>query len=441
MLMNFVTAVAAFIVVLGLLIFVHELGHFMAAKWFGVRVLTFSLGFGRRLIGFKRGDTDYRLSLLPFGGYVKMAGEDPSKSRKDDPGDLMTKPRWQRLIIVVMGPLMNVVWAVVSLAGLYRYHFEKPAYEEQVVRLGGIEPDSPAARAGLLPGDLIVQLDGIENPKWSDVEFKTMTAAGTSVPVEVLRNGQDLKLTVTPKADETTGAWYFGWQPCVPALIGMVEPGLPASRAGLEPGDQIVVVAGRPISCWQNLTAALRSGNGKPVDLTVLRNGRNVRSQLTPIYSEVMGVRKWRIGVGVRDVVVIQQLPWRRAITSSFTANLRNSLMLYDLLGKIIAKPRLARSLVGPIGIAEASGIAYREGISDLVAFVSLVSLNLAIINMLPMPIVDGGVILLLLIEGLMRRDLSVGFKERFAQVGIVFLLLLAVFVMYNDILRIVKPY
>src|SRR5579859_2297542 len=161
---NFTTDIAVVAVVLGVMILIHELGHFIAAKYFGVRVLTFSLGFGPRLFGVKRGDTDYRVSALPLGGYVKMAGDDPSQERKGDPGEFLSKPRWQRFVIVVMGPFMNAVLAITLLTGLYRFHYEKPAYKEEPARIGEVEPDSPAAKAGVLPGDLIVRLGDLQNP-------------------------------------------------------------------------------------------------------------------------------------------------------------------------------------------------------------------------------------------------------------------------------------
>ncbi len=441
MVSSFLTDAAVVVLVLGVMILVHEWGHFLAAKRFGIRVLIFSLGFGKRLFGFKRGDTDYRVSALPFGGYVKMAGDDPSDARRDDPGEFLARPRWQRFVVVLMGPAMNVLMAIVLLAGLYKLHFQKPAYEEQPARLGDLEPDSPAARAGLMAGDVIVRLDGLQDPKWEDVEIKVLTTVGEAIPLVVLRDGQSRNMTLTPRAEGPHRVGYAGWYPYVPSVIGTVDPGLPAGQAGLRPGDQIVALDGRKIYCWPRLAYALQSGNGKLVELTVLREGKEIRAQLKPVYSEVMGEKKWRIGVAFHSQIVVRQLPWRRAIASSLRDNLRNSLTTFDVLAKVVTRRMSTRSLAGPIGIAQLSGEAYRAGIPDLLMFVSFISLQLGIFNLLPIPILDGGVILLLLIEGSMRRDLSVGFKERFVQVGIAFLLLLAVFVMYNDIMKTLKPY
>jgi regulator of sigma E protease len=438
---TFLTDGVLVVAVLGLMILVHELGHFIAAKLFGVRVLTFSLGFGKRLFGFKRGDTDYRLSALPFGGYVKMAGDDPSEVRPGDPGEFLARPRWQRFVIVVMGPAMNALLAVGLLTGLYRYHFQKPAYQDQPARIGDVEQDSPAARIGVVPGDLIVRLGGLVNPKWEDVEVKILTTVGEALPVEIQRGGQILSLSVTPQAKGPNRIGDAGWYPYVLGTIDTVEPGLPASQAGLRRGDQILGVDGRKAFFWPRIAHLLQTGNGKEAELTIQREGKQFPVRVKPVLSEVRGEKIWRIGVAFRSNMVVRQLPWGEAIASSLRDNLRNSLATFDVLGKIITRRMSTRSLAGPIGIVQLSAEAYRAGVPELLMFVSFISLQLGIFNLLPIPILDGGVIFVLLIEGAMRRDLSQEVKERFAQAGIVFLLLLAAFVMYNDIVKTFRPY
>lgn len=439
MLSTFLTNAIVVVVVLGVMILVHELGHFLAAKGFGVRVLVFSLGFGKRLLGFKRGDTDYRVSVLPFGGYVKMAGDDPSEVRQGDRGEFLSRPRWQRFVIVVMGPVMNGLLAVVLLTGLYRYHYQKPLYREQAARVGDVEPDSPAARAGLLPGDLIVRLDGLRDPKWEDVELKVVTTVGEALPLDVVRDGRALNMSLTPQAEGPNRIGDAGWHPYLPGMIDTVEPALPAGVAGLKPGDQIIGIDGRKILFWPSLAQVIRSGKGKEVELTVQRDSKEFRARLTPVPFESGGEKIWRIGVTFHREV--RELTWANAISSSLQDNLRNCVATFDVLGKIITRRMSTRSLAGPIGIAQLSGEAYRAGIPELLMLVSFISLQLGIFNLLPIPVLDGGVILLLVIEGAMRRDLSLEVKERFVQVGIVFLLLLAVFVMYNDIVKTLRPY
>ena len=458
MLSNFLTDAAVVAVVLGVMIFVHELGHFMAAKWFGVRVLTFSLGFGKRLFGFKKGDTDYRVSLLPLGGYVKMAGEEPSDNvisgsenpepsdgapaaPADDPGKFLSKPRWQRFVVIAMGPAMNIAMALAVLTCLYRYHFQKPAYEEQPARVGALEPGSPAAEAGLMPGDLILRLDGIRNPKWEDLVPKVLTSAGQTIAVEVLRDGRPLELKITPKATKQDQVGYIGVDPYQPAIIDAVEPDLPAARAGLRPGDQIVAVNGQKAYSYPSVQQEIQTVNGKEVDLTVERQGKEFHVRLTPIYTEVPGGKIWRIGVRFPNDYVAREVPWSQAFASEVDFNVRNSMLTFDVLGKIMTRHMSPRSLSGPIGIAQISGAAFRAGFPELLMIVSFISLQLGIFNLVPIPILDGGAILLLLIETAIRRDLSIAFKERFLQVGMAFLLILAAFLVYNDIVKTLNSY
>jgi regulator of sigma E protease len=439
---SFITDAVVVILVLGLMIFVHELGHFLAAKFYRVRVLVFSLGFGPRLLHFTKGDTDYRICAFPFGGYVKMAGDDPSADRQGDPGEFLAKPRWQRFVVVVMGPVMNILLALVLLTCLYKFHYQKPAYEEQPARVGDVEADSPASQIGLMPGDLMVRLDRLqENPKWEDVEIKILTTVGEAMPLEVKRDGQILNMTLTPRAEGPNRVGYAGLDPYAPGVVDKVEPDLPASHAGLMAGDQIVGIDGRKILYWPRVFYLLQSGKGKPVELSILRDGREIRATLTPVLTDVMGEKRWRIGVSFHNDMVVRHLPWGAAIAASLQDNLRNCLAWFDVMGKILTRRLSTRSLAGPIGIAQLSGEAYRAGLSELIMLVCFISLNLGLFNLLPIPVLDGGVILLLLIEGLIRHDLSVQVKERFVQVGFLFLLLLVVFLMCNDIVKTLRPY
>jgi len=456
---NAATDVVVVVIALGFMVFVHELGHFLAAKWMGVRVLTFSFGFGKRLFGVKAGQfsfgrppitvsagdvpddrTDYRVSLLPLGGYVKMAGEDPSQPRTGDSGEFMTHPRWQRFVIVVMGPVMNVLLALVLLTVLDRYHYEEPAFETQAARIGDVAPDSPAAQAGLASGDLLTRVGDLKNPTWEDVELKVAMSPGKPLPVEVVRDGQTRQVEITPRPEGRERLGVAGWAPCVSPLIDLVEEGSPASKAGILRGDRVTALDGRPILCWQDLPSALQATNGKPAEITVARAGTAVHLNITPVLGDVRGRKQWRIGVGLREVT-IRQLPWPKAIASSVDENIKNCVLTFEAVGKILTRQMSARSLSGPIGIAQMSGEAYRSGFSDLIRVSAAISLSLGIFNLLPVPILDGGVILLLLIESVIQRDLSLAVKERIVQVGLALLLLLTVFVMYNDLVKTFKPY
>jgi regulator of sigma E protease len=440
MLGSFITDAIVVVVVLGFMIFFHELGHFMAAKSFGVRVLVFSLGFGKTLLHFKRGDTDYRISVLPFGGYVKMAGDDPAEVRHGDAGEFLSQPRWRRFVIVIMGPAMNVLLAVLLLTGLYKFHYQRPAYLEQPARVGDVDADSAAAKAGIQPGDVIVRFGDLQNPKWEDVALRTLTTTNEAILLEIDRGGQILKTSITMKPMGPDRVGNAGWFPYSPGTIESVEPGFPAVKAGLKLGDEIVGLDGRRVYCASCVAYRLQSDKGKPADLLILRSGKELHVEVQPVYSEVMGEKRWRIGISFPNPMVVRELPWHRALGVSLEDNGRNCRVLIDILGKILTRRISARTLSGPLGIAQASGEAYRAGMPELIMFVSFISLQLGILNLLPIPVLDGGVILLLLVEGVLRRDLRMEVKERFVQVGIVFLLLLAAFVMYNDLVKTLRP-
>jgi regulator of sigma E protease len=438
---SFITDAVVVVLVLGLMIFVHELGHFLAAKAFGVRVLVFSLGFGKRLLHWTKGDTDYRISALPFGGYVKMAGDDPSAERQGDPGEYLSKPRWQRFVIVVMGPAMNILLAVLLLAGLYRFHYQKPAYEEQSARLGDVQADSPGSQIGLEPGDLVIRLNGLQHPDWEDFQEKILTTVGEAMPLEVDRDGKILNLALTPRAQGPDRVGDAGLYPYAPGVIDKVEPGLPASQAGLLPGDEIAGMEGHRVLYWPRIAYLLQSGKGKTVQLSILRGGREFQTTLTPVLTDVMGEKRWRIGVSFHNDMIVRKLSFGGALQASCQDNWRNCRETFDVLGKILTHRLSPRSLAGPIGIAQLSGEAYRAGLPELIMLVSFISLQLGIFNLLPIPVLDGGQILMLLVESLIRHDLSVRVKERFMQAGFLFLLLLVVFLMCNDIMRTIRPY
>jgi regulator of sigma E protease len=433
---NLTTDIIVVAIVLGFLIFIHEAGHFLAAKHFGVRAPVFSIGFGKRLWGFKRGGTDYRISLLPVGGYVRMEGEDPSDPHPDDPGAFLSHPRWQRFWIAFAGPAVNILAAVVLLAVLYKVHYQRPAYEEQPARIGFVAPDSPAAKAGLKAGDMIVRMGSIERPDWSKLEMNVLTTANRPIPLEVRRGNKLLTLSLTPTAKGGFEAGYAGLYPCLPTVVGEVTAGSPASHAGLKPGDRIVSVEGEAISCFGQISTIIQTRDGKPVLLGIARDGENLDFNIQPVRYQAGGQNRWIVGVQVRTDVVVRQLPAGEAFVSSVKKNLSWAVLNYVVLKKILTRQMSSKALAGPVGIAQMSGEAYRMGFSDLILFVAYISLDLAIVNLLPIPILDGGMILLLAIEGIMQRDLSVQFKEKVIQAAMFLILLIFVIVTYNDIIR-----
>lgn len=432
------TNVVAAVVVLGIMILIHELGHFLAAKGFGVRVEVFSIGFGRRLFGRQYGETDYRISVLPLGGYVKMAGENPADAVTGEPGEFLSKPRWQRFVIAVMGPAMNVVLAVVLLTGLYMVKYQKLAYMERRAELGYVEKNSAAAKAGLQPGDVLVRLDGLDNPTWETVEITTLSSPGQPLEVIYMRNGQVLSTTLTPDIEPRNRTGVGGFAPYLPAVVKRLEPGLPAARAGLQPGDVIDGLNGQRITFRAQLPQMLQQEKGKPARVTVKRDGREFDVTMTPVLVEVpdLGRPMWRLGVDLQEEMVERRLSLPAAFKQSLETNRKFAVLIFDIVGKMLERKMSPRTLEGPIGIARLSGEAARQGLPELISLMAAISLNLGIFNLFPIPVLDGGVMMLLLIESLLRRDLSLRIKERIVQVGFVFLVLIAVFVIYNDIVK-----
>ena len=438
MLYAFVTNILAVIVVLGVMILIHEMGHFLAAKYFGIRVHVFSFGFGPRLFGFKYGDTDYRVCALPFGGYVKMAGENPGDKVGGDPDEFLSKPRWQRFIVAVMGPAMNIALAIILLTGLFMYRHQIPAYQEGPAVIGWVEEESSAAAAGFRTGDIITRIKNNQNPQWQDVELLVVSNPGQPLEVSVERDRVPLTSTLTPRPEGRTRLGSAGWFPHMVAKLQAVEPGLPAAQAGLEAGDEIVSVDGVPVGFWPRISEILQASEGKDLEIGFLRDGEPMTTQISPVNSTAPGdpQTKWRIGVAFQNDVITRQLGFSAALSQSLATNKKFALLIFEVVGKIFSAEMSPRTLEGPIGIARLSGRAARQSLGDLLSLMAAISLNLGIFNLFPIPVLDGGVILMLLIEGLIRRDLSLRIKERVMQAGFAFLLLIAAFVIYNDIVK-----
>ena len=425
------------LVLIGVMIIIHEAGHYWAARWFDVRVETFSFGFGPRLFGFRKGETDFRFSAILFGGYVKMTGEQLGDESADDPRSFLSKPRWQRLVIVFAGPCMNVILAVALLTGLFMVKYEKVADADQRAAVAHVAKDSAAAKAGIQAGDHIVEIDGKSRPTWEDITLKEISSAGRPLSVNVERNGKVIETVVTPVLDDRIGVGFAGWAP--QAEVQVTEVWGPAEKAGIQKGDLLVSVNGLPIHSAYTLQDAIKNSNGKPVIITYDRDSKHQSVTVLPELSKRAGPEQWMIGVGLERHfnVVTTRLPFPHALRASIQENIKGATLIFKFLGGIIERRMSPKSLEGPIGIARLSGEAAREGPSMFFSLMSAVSLNLAIFNLLPIPILDGGGIMVLLIEMLIRRDLSLQVKETVFKVGFVFLMFVMAFAIYNDISKI----
>jgi regulator of sigma E protease len=436
---DFLTSLVAVVFVLGFMILIHEFGHYAVAKWLGVRVEQFAIGFGKRLIGFRRGDTDYRINAIPLGGYVKMSGENPMDERTDDPREFLNHSRWHRFLIAIAGPVMNIMLAVVLLTAVYMVHYEYPIYLHRAAVIQGVRKDSPAARAGIQAGDRIVKIDGIDNPTWEEVQPRVWLSPNQTLAVTVQRGDQILEKTLVPRAVTKSEVGSAGWFPEEPVVITHLERDLPAAKAGMKEDDRILTINGQPVPSIESLIESLQQTKDQPVDLTVLRGDQTLTFHLKPVLAPTEDPKehRYRLGFVHKDVTEVTQLSFPAALKLSLEQNRKYSVMILELAKKMAQRKISLRAISGPIGIAQDAGYAaQQEGWTPLMELTAGISLNLGIFNLLPIPILDGGVILFLLIEGLMRRDISLTIKERVYQAAFVFLVLFAAMVIYNDLLK-----
>lgn len=434
---------AVALIVLGIIIVIHEAGHFFMAKLFRIRVETFSVGFGPRLFGVRYGETDYRLSALPLGGYVKMSGENPGDEVTGDPNEFMSKPRWQRFLVAFAGPAMNGILAVVLLAGLFMYGIQTEQMPEDT-SVGIVVDGSAADQAGIEEGDLIVEFDDLENFTWRDIELEVITSPERPIPVRLQRGGEIIDTTLTPVRRGVNEIGDAGWSPSRtgPRVTRFLDESTPAERAGMLVGDEIIAVGGtdlrispRPIS---ELIAEIPS---ETVQVTVLRDvdspeGSEVETVVLDVVPEEDETGQRMLGVEIQASTVLVKLGPIDALGASIRENAANTVLIFDILGKLVTREASMRSMDGPIGIVRATGQSFQRGIPELIYLMVIISLNLGVINLFPIPILDGGVMLLLAVEGIMRQDLSLAVKERIAQVSFVFLLTVIVFVLYNDVVK-----
>src|SRR5208282_3512165 len=426
-------------IVLGFLILIHEFGHFAVAKYFGVKVEVFSIGFGKRLLGITKGETDYRISAIPLGGYVKMSGENPMDARSGDPGEFLSHPRWQRFLVAIAGPAMNIMLAVALLTGVYMVHYEYPAVVDEPTVVGWVNPDTPAQKAGIQIGDKIVRVDGIENPNWEQVDVKAALSPNQPLKFGIERDGQVMEKVLTPEPVGANQYGDIGWVPKEPSVtLTTVEPGMPAAKAGIKVGDQLLTANGQNIPAVQALIQMLKRTKDQPLEIVVLRNGQKKTFTVKPTLDSGQSGQEpaYRIGVASLPTKVVK-LNFSDALGRSLADNKKSSFLILELLQKMVQHKVSMRQVDGPIGIGSAVGAAAREkGWTPLLLITAAISLNLGIMNLLPIPILDGGVILLLFIEGLMQKEISLPIKERIYQAAFVFLVLFAVMVIYNDLVK-----
>ena len=423
------------VILLGVMILIHELGHYWAAVSVGVKVETFSIGFGPRLFGFKRGDTDFRVSAILFGGYVRMLGQEPGDTNSTDPRSFGAQSRWKRAIVIAAGPFMNVLLAIALVTGLYMYAFPKEA-DTTDPTITGIAPNSAAAQAGLQTGDKIIAINGKRDPNWEYVMTQEALNANHAIPVTILRQDRQMTINVTPQMDPKEGIGDAGWNGEMAVQVGTVQKDSPAQAAGLHVGDVFVRVNGQPVSSIVAIRQAVFRSDGKPLGFEITRDGQ--KQKITVAAKRTNDPKTpWLIGITFKSPVQFVKLGLGPAFVESLRFNRSNALMWVQVLQSLIQRRVSTKAMAGPIGMAQIASETAQHGAWDYLFLMAVVSLQLAMLNLLPIPILDGGTLLMLIIEMLMQREISLQLKENIFKLGFVFLMMLVVFVIYNDISRI----
>ncbi len=425
----------ALIVVLGVLVLLHEGGHFALARALAARVSVFSFGFGKRLFGFERGGTDYRVSLIPLGGYVRIHGLGPDESDVVGSADVAPEPllpRWRRALILLAGPIANVIGAVLFVAVAFVVGVQVPAMQDKPPQVAWVDPSSPAAAAGIRAGDLVLAVNGKPVRTWEDLNLATMGSPGRAMTLRVLRAGQQLNVTLTPRSVTRYDLGYAGLAPALPAEVPGVLPGSPAEKAGVRAGDRIVAVNGEPVHHFFDVMRLVGASPNRPLELTIRRDGKTVTLKATPRDEGGQG----KLGIPAPNPTVLRRLAPAAALAESVRENVRMTRETFAVIGRMLSGRASIRQMSGPIDIARFSGEAARSGTVSFIWLLGVISLQLGIFNLLPIPVLDGGHLAVLAVESALRRDFSDRTKERILNTGFWLIIALMAVVIFNDMLK-----
>ena len=431
--MEFLGNIRAFVIVLGVIIFVHEFGHFITAKAFGIRVFIFSFGFGRRLLGFKWGDTDCRLSLIPLGGYVKLEGEPDDVVSEDvtalsDSRAFTSRPRWQRILVYLAGPAMNAVLtiAVMTVFHMRGFGVDAALYERPIV--GSIEPGSPAEHAALRPGDEIRAIDGASVTTWEAAFYKIWIRPDTSVRLRILRDGQESDVDVHSTSTGREKIGKIGVEPLV--RVGKIASGSPAEEAGIKTDDGILAVGGEAVRAFGDILPIVGRSLGKPLAVRLLRDGKVVELSVVPRVIE--GTTR----IGIQSKTVERRFGFFRSIEESTLWTWTQTKMTFETIERLLTGGLSKDSMMGPLGIAKAAGTSAREGVSSLFFLIAIISLQVGILNLFPLAPLDGGHLAILVAEGTIRRDFSDTAKAWIMNAGALVIFALIGVVLYSDLTK-----
>ncbi len=425
--------IISFLVVLGILVFVHEFGHFIAAKRAGVYVETFSLGMGPKLLKKQIGDTEYCLSAIPLGGYVKMKGENPDEDTTGAADELTSKSIPARFSIFLAGPLMNVLLAIFLVSLVFYIGIQSPKYIDDPPVIGWVNEDSPAEKMGLQPGDLILTVGGKAISTWEQAMLYIASSGDKDVDIEVQRSNTSLTMTAKPELIKSLGAGYIGIQPVMKPIVGGLSKGFPAESAGIQAGDEIIAINGTKIIHWIQMADIVHAHPGEELAVTVRRGDQEIDMMITPKKQGDFGF----LGITSQQQTVLKKYGLFESLSMGIKRCWEVTTMTFDMLRRIVTWQASAKSLGGPIMIAQVSGEMARQGLSEFLNFMGIVSLSLGIFNLLPIPVLDGGHIFLLFVEFLNRKPLSMKKRELAQRIGLLILIPLFIFVFYNDIARV----
>jgi len=437
-------SVIGFLIMLGVLITIHELGHFLFAKLFGVKVEVFSIGFGKPIFRWKGKETVYQIALIPLGGYVKMYGEDSmtepiqgeTEKNKQDPRSFSAKPRWQKILIAFAGPLFNIIFAIFAFTLAYTIGIKEPMYLNQPVVVGYVEKGSIAEKAGIKPFDKIVAVDNEPVKNWKDFTLKLGLKAGQIVDLKIIRDNKPLHISL--KVPDNIEKVSIGIAPLIKPVIGKIIPGSPAEKAGLKPGDIIVAVNGKAVRSWYEFVDIISHLNSPdPITLMIKRNGRIITLKVKPEFNKQLN--KYIIGISPKLDTKLVKYPPVEAFKKALEKTKELTIAIWDVVKGLVTGEVSFKTLGGPIAIAKFSGDALASGISTYLFAMAFISLQLGYLNLLPIPVLDGGLIALLLIESIIRRPLPEKAKEYLAYIGFAILGTLMIFVIFNDILRVLQ--